>query len=100
MRLWVEPAALAEIDALPGHIRQRVRRAVSELRQAPRPAQSRTLEVSEEAKIDGVEARRLRLDHWRIIYVVDEQWESIVVLAVRKRPPYNYEDLRDLLAGM
>jgi hypothetical protein len=42
MRLWVEPSALVEIAALPGHVRQRVRRALSNLRETPRPSQSRT----------------------------------------------------------
>ena len=34
MRLWVEPSALDEIAALPGHMRQRVRRVVSDLGKA------------------------------------------------------------------
>ena len=97
MRLWVEPSALDEIAALPGHMRQRVRRAVSDLRETPRPSQSRPLELPDDIQLAGIEARRLRLDNWRIVYVVDEQWEIITVLAVRKRPPYNYDDLRELL---
>jgi hypothetical protein len=28
------------------------------------------------------------------MYVIDEQWDITTVLAVRKRPPYNYDDLR------
>ena len=47
--------------------------------------------------LKGLEARRLRLDTWRIVYLVDEQWEIITVLAVRKRPPYNFGDLRELI---
>jgi mRNA-degrading endonuclease RelE of RelBE toxin-antitoxin system len=98
MRLWVESSALDEIAALPGHIRQRVRRAVSDLRETPRPSQSRILEMPDDVQLESLEARRLRLDNWRIVYVVDEHWEIITVLAVRKRPPYNYDDLRHLLA--
>jgi mRNA-degrading endonuclease RelE of RelBE toxin-antitoxin system len=100
MLLWVEPSALDEIAALPGHIRQRVRCAVSELRETPRPAQSHLLETPDDVQLEGLEARRLRLDNWRVVYVVDEPWEIITVLAVRKRPPYNYDDLRDLLGRM
>jgi hypothetical protein len=37
MRLWVEPAALDEIAALPGHVRRRIRRAVSDLHTTPHP---------------------------------------------------------------
>jgi mRNA interferase RelE/StbE len=78
-------------------VRQRLRRAVSDLRETPRPSQSRTLEIQDDVQLEGLEARRLRLDTWRIVYVVDEQWEIITVLAVRKRPPYNYDDLRELI---
>jgi mRNA-degrading endonuclease RelE of RelBE toxin-antitoxin system len=77
MRLWVEPSALDEIAALPGHIRQRVRRAVSELRETPRPAQSHLLEIPDDVQLEGLEARRLRLDNWRVVYIVDEPWEII-----------------------
>jgi mRNA interferase RelE/StbE len=41
---------------------------------------------------------RLRLDNWRIVYLIDREWDGIYVLAVRKRPPYQYQDLPDLLA--
>jgi len=47
-----------------------------------------------------VEVRRLRLEYWRIIYVVDDQVAQVGELAIRKRPPYNYDDLPDLLAGL
>jgi mRNA interferase RelE/StbE len=97
MRLWIEPEALDEIAALPGHVRQRIRRAVGDLHKTPRPAYSRTLEIPLDVQIERLEARRLRIDSWRVLYVVDEEWEVITVLAVRKRPPYNYDDLRELL---
>ena len=97
MRLWIEPAARDEIVKLPGHMRQRVRRAVNDLREAPRPSNSRSLDIPEDLRIEGLEARRLRLDQWRVVYTIDTEWELITVLAVRKRPPYNYEDLQALL---
>ncbi|MGQ9682523.1 MAG: type II toxin-antitoxin system RelE family toxin, partial [Anaerolineae bacterium] len=45
-----------------------------------------------------VEARRLRLERWRIVYVVTEDDQTVDILAVRKRPPYDYGDLAALLA--
>jgi len=30
-------------------------------------------------------------------HTIDTAWEVISVLAVRKRPPYNYEDLQALM---
>ncbi len=92
-RVYVENAAKAEIRALPGHVRQRVSRAVRALADEPRPPISRALEV------EGIpaETRRLRIDRWRVIYTIDAEWEEIVVYAVRKRPPYDYDDLARLL---
>jgi hypothetical protein len=50
MRVWVEPSALDEIAALPSHMRQRMRRAVSDLRERPRPSQSRPLEIPDDVQ--------------------------------------------------
>ncbi len=60
MRLWVEPAAVDEIAALPGHMRQRIRHAVRDLGSTPRPAQCRPLDIPEDLQFPGVEAPRLR----------------------------------------
>jgi mRNA interferase RelE/StbE len=48
----------------------------------------------------GIEVRRLRLDRWRVVYAVDESWQIVIVLAIRQRPPYDYEDLDRLIAGL
>jgi mRNA interferase RelE/StbE len=47
-----------------------------------------------------LELRRIRLDRWRVIYVVDEELTQVGVLAIRKRPPYDYKDLPELLAEL
>ena len=92
-KVYVTPAAWKEIKKLPGKVRQRVRKAVDTLAERPRPAKSKALEVP------GLhsEVRRLRLDRWRIIYAITEAEEIVDVLAVRKRPPYDYGDLESLL---
>jgi mRNA interferase RelE/StbE len=93
-RLWIKNEAKAEIKKLPGNMRQVIRRAVKELADEPRPhasAEMRTPEGIEQ------EVRRIRLVPWRIIYLIDEEFLEVGVLAVRKRPPYNYEDLSMLL---
>jgi mRNA interferase RelE/StbE len=76
--VYVIPSAWKEIKDLPGHMRQRVRRAVDALAENPHPARSKQLDVPDLEP----ELRRLRVD----------------VLAVRKRPPYDYDDLEDLIA--
>ncbi len=92
-KVYVTPAAWKEIKNLPGQMRQRVRKAVDILAEKPRPAKSKALEVP------GLqsEIRRLRLDRWRVIYAITGAEETIDVLAVRKRPPYDYGDLESLL---
>jgi mRNA interferase RelE/StbE len=45
--VYVTPAAWKEIKQLPGHVRQRVRRAVDGLAENPRPAKSKKLDVPE-----------------------------------------------------
>lgn len=96
-QLWINNEAKSEIKQLPGHVRQRVRRAIQDLAEAPRPHDSRQMSVPEDVIL---EIRRIRPERWRVIYVIDEEWSEIGILAVRKRPPYNYEDLPDLLSSL
>lgn len=64
----VSPAAQGEIKRLPGHIRQRVRRAIRALADDSRPAHTQKLDFD----VARAEPRRLRLGHWRIVYAVIE----------------------------
>ena len=92
-RVYIENEAKVEVRSLPGHVRQRVSRAIRALADEARPPGSRPLEVEGLA----AEVRRLQIDRWRVIYTVDSDWQEVVVYAVRKRPPYNYGDLVSLL---
>ena len=92
-RVFVTPAAVKEIKALPGNMRQRVRSAVTELATQPRPSSSQELKQ----KLTPRETRRQRIENWRIIYTVSDDEATIDVLGVRKRPPYDYGDLERLL---
>jgi mRNA interferase RelE/StbE len=60
---------------------------------APRPADSKSLEWPPE----HFEPRRLKMGNWRIIYAVDDGDGWVWVLAVQRRPPYDYGDLARLL---
>jgi len=84
------------MKALPGYVRHRVKRAVDGLAANPRPSSSTSLELPE---FEG-ELRRLRIENWRIIYAVTPADRTVDVLGVRKRPPYQYEDLQDLIARL
>jgi mRNA interferase RelE/StbE len=88
-----------EIRRLPGNFRQRVLRSLRNLEQIPQPVESIRLDLTDSsiALADHMELRRIRLAEWRIIYLIEHDIPLITVLAVRKRPPYQYDDLRELL---
>lgn len=45
--------------------------------------------------------RRLRLDNWRIVYaVIETDVQVVAVVAVRRRPPYDYGDLPELFGDI
>ena len=91
--------ARKQIRQLPGNVRQRVIRALRALEQEPRPHNSRPLDADRAGvEMDqGAELRRIRIASWRIVYLVEEEWELVSVLAIRKRPPYQYDDLDELV---
>ncbi|GAB4498187.1 MAG: hypothetical protein OHK0052_11130 [Anaerolineales bacterium] len=60
----------------------------------PRPANRKLMKSFEQLPF---ELRRIRLDNWRILYLIDEQTNEIGIWAVRKRPPYDYSDLQELV---
>jgi mRNA interferase RelE/StbE len=91
--VWIDPAALRELRLVPGHMRQRIRVAVAALADDPRPDNARQLGLSQPA----AEAWRLRIDRWRVVYTIEEDSRWVGVWAIRRRPPYNYEDLDDLI---
>lgn len=94
--VYVAPEALREIRVLPGHMRQRVRRTVDALARNPRFPKRKKLDVPE---LDP-QLFRVRLDRWRIVYAVTEEDRTVDVLAVRRRPPYDYGDHGALIAAM
>ena len=59
----------------------------------PYPAKSSSLDFAWQIG----EPRRLRIEQWRIIYaVIDHEIKIVAVLAVRRRPPYDYQDIEEL----
>ena len=48
----------------------------------------------------GVELRRLRLDRWRLVCAVHDEEDWVWVLSLYRRPPYDYDDLRELAAQL
>ncbi|MBU0512150.1 MAG: hypothetical protein KKD28_00075 [Chloroflexi bacterium] len=98
-RVSVDRQARKEIRRLPGDMRQRVIRILRALEKKPRPHTGHLLDTAKAGiELDaGVDLYRIRMESWRIVYVIEDEWELITVPAIRKRPPYQYEDLEGLM---
>jgi mRNA interferase RelE/StbE len=66
--LFLEPEVHAARDKLSGHIRQRIRRAIEDMAEEPRPPGTRALDTSMLELPPEIEVRRLRLESWRLVY--------------------------------
>ena len=98
--LLIEPAAHAERRKLPGHLRQRVKQAITNLAIQPRPHRSEILDISELDVPKNVELRRIRIDKWRLIYAVNDKEQWVWVWGIRERPPYDYQDLGEFTSKL
>lgn len=99
-RVEVISSARQEIRALPGNMRQRVLGLLKALSSQPRPDSSKqmdTLNLGGELP-SSIGLYRIRVESWRVVYVVEEDLQLLTVLTVRKRPPYQYDNLRELLS--
>jgi mRNA-degrading endonuclease RelE of RelBE toxin-antitoxin system len=97
-RVWIEPEVHQMRASLPGKVRQRVRRTINKLSTNPRINESKELSTEGLAIPAGIEVRRIRMEGWRIIYAIHEADKWVWVLAIHRRPPYNYEDLPVLIS--
>ncbi len=95
--LFLEPEAHDARHTLPGNMRQRVRRLIDDLATNPHPPSSTTLATEGLELSPDVAIRRVRIDRWRVVYAVNDVDQWVWVLAIRRRPPYNYEDLPELV---
>lgn len=75
------------IERLPGNIRQRIKRALYALTDDPRPEAARAL-AGELASY-----YRLRIDRYRIIYTIHEEFVTVVIVRVTQRNNETYKGL-------
>ena len=88
------PAALNDLRRVPGNQRATLITAIDDLQRRPRPHISKKLSLPNDTR----ELRRLRLGKWRIIYLLLD--ETPIIVGVRQRPPYDYQDVDRLLAEL
>lgn len=95
--VYIEPDVHAARKILPGNIRQRMGRIIHALATEPRPETSRSLETPNITLPEHVEIRRYRVDHWRVVYAVNDAEHWVWVLGIYRRPPYDYTDIAKLI---
>lgn len=98
--LFIEPEVHQMRRGLPGNIRQRIKQLLDNLSNFPRPPRSQPLDITGLDVPSEVELRRIRLDPWRIIYAVNDTDQWVWIIAIRRRPPYDYEDLDELASRL
>jgi mRNA-degrading endonuclease RelE of RelBE toxin-antitoxin system len=75
------------IRVVPGNYRQRIRRLIDALEANPRPHRAKLLR-------EHANVYRISLDHWRIVYIVEDELERITIVRVRVNTgPEIYEEL-------
>jgi len=81
-QLDIDEEIKRDIERLPGHIRQRVKRIIAGLLDNPRPSSAQ--ELSHRAGIpSGI--YRIWVDSWRVVYRPDDDLLLIKVLKVGKK---------------
>jgi len=66
----------------------------------PRPSSIKSLDVSGLDVPPTLEIRRMRLEHWRALYAVNDKDGWVWALGIYRRPPYEYEDLQELVSKL
>lgn len=95
--LFIEPDVHELRKQLPGNIRQRIKRIIDDFAANPRPTGSRRLVLPDAETLDEIEIWRFRLEQWRIVYAVNDTHQWVRIMSIRRRPPYNYQDIPDII---
>ncbi len=76
-----------EIEQLPGHVRQRIKREIAQLAFNPRPTHA----VELRGPLRG--RYKIVLDQYRIVYWIQDDIAIVQVLKAGKKTPGFYDDL-------
>lgn len=75
-----------EIEQLPGHMRQRIKREIAQLAFEPRPVHAIELRGILEGRY------KIKLDQYRIVYRIEDDVALVQVLKAGKKHPGFYDD--------
>jgi mRNA interferase RelE/StbE len=76
-----------QVEGLPGHVRQRVKREIAKLAFNPRPT------YAEELRGNLTGRYKIRLDQYRLVYRIDDDVAVVEVLKAGRKQDGFYDDL-------
>jgi mRNA interferase RelE/StbE len=76
-KLLIKPSAVKELEAVPAKDRRKVAAKIQALAVDPRPRGSE--------KLSGQERYRLRQGDYRVVYAIDDDAQTVLVVKVGKR---------------
>jgi mRNA interferase RelE/StbE len=79
----VESKIYKDIKGIPKKDLQKIDKAIVELRNNPRPIGCK--------KLTEKEGYRIRIGHYRILYVIDDATKTVVVYRIRKKDKLTYK---------
>jgi mRNA-degrading endonuclease RelE of RelBE toxin-antitoxin system len=86
-RIEISAAARREFRALPGYVRAQALQLLESLATEPRPPRSKELR-------DKPNIYRLWLARqWRVVYALDQEANTILILRVRRKEQIDYDSL-------
>lgn len=83
----ISPSAQKEIKSLPGYVRAQAFKLIDGLVENPRPARAK--ELREKCNI----YRIWLATKWRIVYEIDDEFQTVLVMRVRRKEQIDYESL-------
>lgn len=83
----ISTRARRQIEELPGHLRQRVKRAIAQLAVNPRPDHA----VELRGPLRGY--YKIRLDLYRVVYRIEDDVARVLVLKAGKKHSGFYDDV-------
>jgi mRNA interferase RelE/StbE len=84
-RIEIVRAAQKQLLSLPRDVQIEIARAIDRLANTPRPAGCK--------KLGGTELRRLRLGRYRVVYLIDDKSNLVIVVKVAPRREDTYRGL-------
>ncbi|RIK39080.1 MAG: hypothetical protein DCC55_19165 [Chloroflexi bacterium] len=80
-RYWLDfqEGVKAAVDALPGHVRGRIKRQIADLRDNPRPANAKRL------RSDLASCYAITMGRWRIVFEPIDDEEAIILHKVGEK---------------